>query len=501
MRSKRALKGTMVSIAYEVVALCCGLILPRMILEKFGSEYNGLTASITQFLSCVALLKAGIGGVTKAALYKPLAENDIDKVSAVINATQVFIRKIAFIFLSALVVFASIYPILVRDSFSWLFSSSLVLILGISTFFQYYFGITYGILIEADQKIYVVYSIQILTTIMNTIVAALLLKAGCSIHVVKLGSAIVYSLNPVVLYVYVNKHYHIKKDIAADSELIKHRWDAFAQEVAFFIHNNTDIMVLTVLSTMWEVSVYTVYNFVIANLRQIVVSVINPFGAAFGDMLARNEAEIAQKNLRVYETVVFFMSTVLYSVAVVMIVPFIMLYTENVGDTNYARPLFAVLLIVAGAFSCYRIPYKTIVDAAGHFRQMRNGALIEAGINIIISVIAVSCFGLVGVAIGTVVATVFRATQYAIYLQRTILPRRQTVFFGRVVLSIVTILLAAILGMAVVPSNGITVIQWIIHAFVVTICVVIWTVATNWVFYRQDTILVWNKLSHLLKRG
>ena len=64
----------MASIGYEMVAVICGLILPRLILSTFGSSYNGITSSITQFLSCVTLLRAGIGGVTRASLYKPLAD-------------------------------------------------------------------------------------------------------------------------------------------------------------------------------------------------------------------------------------------------------------------------------------------------------------------------------------------------------------------------------------------------------------------------------------------
>ena len=95
MRSKKALRNTFASISYEIVAIICGLILPRLILSRFGSSYNGITSSITQFLSCVALLKSGIGAVTRAALYKPLAEKDSFRLSEIINATSIFMRKIA----------------------------------------------------------------------------------------------------------------------------------------------------------------------------------------------------------------------------------------------------------------------------------------------------------------------------------------------------------------------------------------------------------------------
>ena len=83
--------NAIVSLLYQLVTIGCGFILPRLILSTFGSSYNGLTSSITQFVSCVTLLSAGIGGVTRAALYKPLAEKDNKTISIVIKTTQAFI--------------------------------------------------------------------------------------------------------------------------------------------------------------------------------------------------------------------------------------------------------------------------------------------------------------------------------------------------------------------------------------------------------------------------
>ncbi len=72
MRSKKAFYGSITSLVYQVITVVCGLILPRLILVNFGSSYNGLTSSITQFLAGISLLKAGISGVAKAALFAPL---------------------------------------------------------------------------------------------------------------------------------------------------------------------------------------------------------------------------------------------------------------------------------------------------------------------------------------------------------------------------------------------------------------------------------------------
>ena len=260
MRSKKALKNTITSMIYQLVSVICGLIVPRLILVSFGSTYNGITSSITQFLQCASLLVAGVGGVTRAALYKPLAAENYNEINSIVNATATFMRKTAVILTVGIGVFACFYPFLVDYEFEWFFSFSLVLILGISTIMQYYFGITYQLLLMADQKYYVVSLIQIFTTVLNTVMAIILLKSGFGIHLVKLASAFAFSLNPVLINIYVRKFYKIDRKVKPNNKALAQRWDAFGQSFASFIHNNTDVIVLTIFADIKEVSVYTVYN-------------------------------------------------------------------------------------------------------------------------------------------------------------------------------------------------------------------------------------------------
>ncbi len=500
MRSKKAFYGSITSLVYQVITVVCGLILPRLILVNFGSSYNGLTSSITQFLAGISLLKAGISGVAKAALFAPLARGDDNEISSIINATQCFMRRIAIIFAVFLLVFASLYPFLVSDHFDWIFSFTMVLILGISTFAQYYFGVTYSLLLDADQKTSVVNIIQIGTTLLNTLVAVILLLCGFGIHMVKLGSALVYALNPLAINLYVRRYYRIDKTVAPNNNLIKQRWDAFAQQVAFFVHNNTDVMVLTILSTIKEVSVYTVYNYIVINLRNFLVSIVNSFASAFGDMMAKGETKLAEENLKVYELIVFMSSSIFYSVAAVMIVPFVLLYTRNVVDANYNRRIFSILIIIAGAFSCYRIPYKTIVDAAGHFKQMRNGAIFEAATNITLSLLLVVPFGLIGVAIGTIVATAIRATQYAVYLSKTLIKRSRFRYIKHVALSMSIIMLASLFGQELLFIKINSFVNWILGA-ACTFCIVsLFTFGCYWMFYSKDMKMLYKKTKNMLRR-
>ena len=501
MRSKKALKNTITSMIYQLVSVICGLIVPRLILVSFGSTYNGITSSITQFLQCASLLVAGVGGVTRAALYKPLAAENYNEINSIVNATATFMRKTAVILTVGIGVFACFYPFLVDYEFEWFFSFSLVLILGISTIMQYYFGITYQLLLMADQKYYVVSLIQIFTTVLNTVMAIILLKSGFGIHLVKLASAFAFSLNPVLINIYVRKFYKIDRKVKPNNKALAQRWDAFGQSFASFIHNNTDVIVLTIFADIKEVSVYTVYNYVISNIRTLIVNFIAGFGAAFGNMLAKGEYELDKKNLRAYELIIFNLSAIIYTTAGIMIVPFALLYTHNISDVNYARPIFAIIFTAAGAFSCFRIPYQTIVEAEGHFKQTRNGALIEAGLNIIISVIAVIKFGLVGVAVGTLIATVFRSIQYAIYLSNHLIERSIWIFLQHVIINITITVLTFAISKEIFTFEIANFLTWAIKSFAIVCIAGVFTLLFNLIFYYKDFVYFISKINAtLIKR-
>ena len=500
MRSKKAIINSIVAIIGEIVSIICGFILPRLILSRFGSTYNGITSSISQFISCVVLLRAGVGGVTRAALYKPLAEKDEKKISGIVNATTKFMRKIAFIFAGFLVIFATIYPIFVNKEFDWLFSFSLVLILGISTFAQNYFGISYGMLIEADQKKYIYTILSIFTTILNTIVASILILMGSSIHIVKLGSAIVFALNPIVLSIYVKKRYKIDRNVPPDNIAISQRWDAFAQQVAAFVNNNTDIMVLTIFTNLKEVSVYTVYQLITNGLYKVENTICSGIEAAFGNMIAKEEDEALRKNISIFEFLIFATSAFLFISGAILCVPFVMLYTSGVEDVSYKRYFFGILTCINQFIFCARLPYQMVVEAAGHFKQTKKGAIFEAIFNIVVSVTLVIKLGLIGVTIGTFCALTFRFFQYSIYASKNILKRSMRIVARMLC---VTILEAITVTLIVYNISNFIInsyFDWIIYAIIIAIIVIIVILFYSILFCRKELKLLLNKILQMVKK-
>ena len=502
MRSKKAFLNILAALIELFATTITSFIVPNYIIRAYGSNVNGLISSITQFLSYIALIESGIGAIGRASLYKPLAEHDIRVLSGNAKAIEDFFRKVSYIFLAYAAMLAILFPLIVNQEFEWAYTATLVLILAFSTFIQYYFGITHQTIIQADQRKYIPSLLQALTLTLNMLVTILLIKKGAGIHAVKIGSAAVYAIRPMVLYFYVRKYYKIDRTVPARSEVLKQRWDGLAQHIAFFIHKNTDIAVLTILTNVREVSVYSVYMLAVSGCSKVVNIFSASLEPAFGNMIAKGEIGTMRKRVRLCSTLTVQATIILFSTAAIAVSPFIRLYTRGVTDVKYLRPGFGIVMLIAEAFYCIRLPYQAVVYAAGHFKQTRNGAIIEAGTNIILSIALVFRFGLIGVAVGTLVSMLFRTIQYIWYYHAKILAGKEGIGseIKKAAVYALEVFLIAILAryLPEVSSSGYG--MWILSSCAVGMVCALVSVSISFLFFREELTEMLALIRRLLRR-
>lgn len=491
-RSTRAKLNILVSLVGQLVTLLCGFVVPRLMIGAFGSEAYGATTAITQFLAYITLLEGGIGGVARAVLYRPLAENDRQAISAVVAELQRFFRIVAYIFLGYVLLLACTFSRISNTQvFDWGTTALLVIVISASTFAQYFIGITNMVLLQAAQKTYITTAISIVATIVNTILTILLVKQGCSLLVVKLVSSFIFVLRPLALQVYVRRTFTITKTTAGNKSLLEQKWTGLGQHIAFFLHSNTDIMILTVFTNLTLVSVYSVYNMIVSQIQNLTTSFISGMEALFGELIAKEEHEMLNSTFDKYETLISIVSVIMLSVTAVMIVPFISIYTKDITDANYIEPIFALILILSSLLYCMRTPYHAVVIAAGHFKQTRLAAYGEAALNIGLSVVLVHLCGLQGVAIGTLLATMFRFLYYVWYLSRQIACRTISLFVKRFLVNMVCFMGTVFWGNILISYFKIENYWiWACVGFLCTILATAITVALNTVFYRKDIMAV-----------
>ena len=487
---KKAYLTILFSIISQVVTILSGLIVPRLVLSTFGSEVNGLVSSLTQFLNYISLIEGGLGSVVLAGLYKPLAEKDTTRMNAVLNAANRFFKQITYVLLAYGVILGIAYPVVVKSSFSPWYVLSLTLILGIGLFIQYFFSITYKLLLQADQKMYVVQIVQTITSLINLITSCVLIRLFPEIHIVKLGSALIFLVQPLIYSRYVKKRYIIDKKVKVASDALLQRWACFGQNFAYFIHSNTDVVVLSIFTNLKTVSVYYVYFLVVNNIKNFLLSFSNAFSPMIGKALAQKNFQKVNEIVDAYEFVIFNISTIIFGCCMYLLPSFVLIYTNGVTDANYYQPIFSMIIILAEWVYCVREPYIAVVYSAGKFKETAQSAYMEAGLNIVISVVTVIKFGLVGIAIGTCIGMTYRMVYQVLYINKNIIGRSFGKFIRRILISGGIFLGSSVIIKMFDHTGSTTILLWVKNG---TICVLVYVVVTcivNLVFDRKQTMLL-----------
>ncbi len=483
-RSTRLISNSLAGIIKQVITVVCGFILPRFILLSFGSSVNGLVSSISHYLGFISFLELGIGPVVQANLYKPLSDKNEEQVSKIVVSAERFFRKIALIFIVYIVALFFIFPRYINSDYDYLFTGSLILIISISTFLQYFFGATYQILLNAAQKSYIQLYLQCLTVVLNTIISIILIKQGVGIHVVKLSSALVFIIRPLYQAYYIHKHFSINKKVQITAEPIKQKWNGFAQHIAGAVCNGTDIMVLTIFGTLLDVSVYNVYYTIIIGITNTLITMATGIESLFGDMIAKGQKEELNKAFRKIEIITHYLVTIIFTITAITIVSFVKVYTRGVTDTNYETPLFAYALVLAYAIQAMRIPYARIINAAGRFKETQSGALISAGLNILVTIILVKIYGLIGTAIGTFSAMLFHVLYYVWYLKKHIICRSYWPFIKLILANAIAIIISTFIC-RYFTVEGINYLSWGLFAIKVSIVTIVVVSAVNGYLFRD----------------
>ena len=476
--------NTIMGVLNQVIVLACNFILPRQILLSYGSETNGLITSITQFLGFITLMEMGVGAVVQAALYKPLAEQDHDQLSRIVRSARSFFHKIGLILLAYIVFLCFFYKGISHTTYSNKYIVPLVLAISITNLCEYFIGITNQILLNADQRSYIQLALNSIAVIAKTAVGVALMRAGASVQMFVLLASVFLAIKPLGLLLYVRKHYQIDKQIEIGEEPIRQKWNGIAQHLASFVLGHTDVLVLTLFSSLGFVSVYNVYYMIVAGVRQFINVAMTGVMALFGNLYAQ-QSKLLEEYYGFYEWIMHMGVSAVFTITALLICPFISVYTSGVNDINYIYPYFGILMSFAFGIYCIRLPYNTMVLAAGHFKETQASAIIEAAINIVVSIVLVRKYGIYGVAAGTLAAMLYRTVYLAWYLGEAILYRPFYKFINHILIDL------AVVGVSyAICANHISYVNsyldWIRMALPVSIIVFAIAICTNCVFYKKE---------------
>lgn len=471
MRTKLSFYNSISAVALQIVNIIVNLILPRVMITVYGSNVNGLVTSIRQFISYFNLVEAGLAGAAVYALYKPLAEKDRDDINGILSASNRFYNISGSIFSGLVVLTAFIYPMLTSgqgiDPFT---IAALVLIIGASGALEFFAVGKYKVLYTADQKSYVISLINAAAVAMNAVIILVLASLRLNIVIVQLAAMTSFFARSALYIIYGRLKYgDLDFSAPPKNEALDKRWDALVLQVLGAASTATPVVVTSLFVSLSEASVFVTYNMVFTSVLALLTTFSNGLSAIFGDMLVRNELPTLQKAYQQYEYLYYALVAWGYSVAAVMIMPFMRVYTAGFTDAEYIRPAVAAMFVAVGIITNIKNPQGMLVISAGLYRETRLQSLIQALIIVGAAVLLAPRFGIMGVLAAALLSNLYRDIDLFFYIPKTVTKLSPVMTIRRVLRLVVLFFITVLPVEFFVDINVGSYVQWALYAVAVGI--------------------------------
>ena len=418
---KKSSYNIVTDVVGKILTIIISIIIPKLYIDNYGSDFNGLLNSINGVFVYLNLLEAGIGSASIQALYKPITQKDYDRINSILSATKRYYFRNGLLFLVGLIVVSFSYPSFAHSKIDYWTIVVLVVLSGAPYIVKFFFQGKYTVLLTADNRLYVLNVITNGVHVAANILKVILLINQVNIILVQGAFACLYLVQVLLITIYVQKKYKTVSYAATpDNAALSKSKSAMVHEFAYVVFNNTDVLLLTYFCSLEIVSVYSVYNMVFFQITLLLQSITTGSNAGLGQLLATDH----KRYVKVFENFEYmyqcFSCFVLISVGI-MCTPFIRLYTINAADADYLIPGLAFLFTVIQILSLLRWPGVGAIKAAGMFKETQYRALLEVAINLLVSIILIQRYEMYGVLFGTIVALAYRTFDVIVFTRKHIL--------------------------------------------------------------------------------
>ncbi len=472
------------SFVYQVVLITLSFLLPRLYLENFGSEVNGVLSTIKQIFVYLFLLEAGVGLATTQALYKRIGEKDFESANEVLSATNSYYKRTGFIYLAIVLVIAIVYSYIIPTSIDSNELFLIIILTALPALFSYFVQAKYRILMEVDGRKYVINNSETILQLASNIGKILVLLLTDSLILIQLVYCIMYLIQLAYLYFYAKRRYKwIDLNVKPDFEAISQKNSVLVHQLSGMVFNNTDVLLISVLCDFKAVSIYAIYNIFFSQVQQFITSVVSSFTFALGQMFHTDRKKF-DKMYNVYETFYIMATSVIYTLMAVFLLPLIQIYTSGINDAQYTNAFLVLLFVIMSFISNFKLPASSVIEYSGDFEKTRSYAVWEMVINITVSIVAILYMGISGAILGTIAALLYRAVATIRYSNKNVLKRSQMNTYKILIANI--IVFAMVMAVFFVDTfSNMSFLKLVINGLIHSIWIVALYLVINFVFSRE----------------
>lgn len=411
-RVRQAGKNIFFGYISNFIILAVGLLQRDVFIRTLGRTLLGVNSLYTDILSMLSLAELGIGSALNYSLYKPVASGDQEKIKSYMRLYRKAYLAIAGVIGVIGLALTPFLPYLIKESERGAISAGELtvyyLIFLFNTVSTYFVAYKYS-LANAQQRNYIQTNIATVTKIVTVLLQIVVLYLTRNFLLYLLIQAAVELLQKIFVSIYFNRLYpylrdrHVRKLEKEETDVVVTKTKALMfHKLGDVARLSTDNVIITYFMNVDWVGIVGNYTMIITYAANFISVIFNSVISGFGNLVATESKEKQYAMFKVYR----FFACWLYGFAAV---GFWLLLTPLVtglwlDETWGLGQTVLTLILVDLYFKGGRVVLVNFKIAAGVFEQDKYLALIQGGVNLVLSIVGIQYIGLAGVYVGTVVS-------------------------------------------------------------------------------------------------
>lgn len=407
-------KNTSRSILWGGINKIAGILLSfavrTEIIYFLGVEYTGLGSLFNSILTVLSLAELGFGSALVFSMYKPVAENDVDKVNAYLNFYKKCYRVIGIVIFVVGVLAIPVLPHLINgyipDNINIFVLYGLYLLNTVLSYCMFVYKIS---IFVASQRNDIVSNISTAVLIATNIIQVILLALFRNYYAYVIVMPVMMVINNIIISVTAKR---IFPQIKAKGEIQKEEKDILYvkvkglvfQQIGFIILTSSDSIVISAFLGLTQLGIYNNYYYIINALFGFFDVIQAALYPTVGNSMQTESTEKNYENFSffhfLYILCVIFCSSCMLS----LFQPFMKVW---VGEgVMFDMPLVVCLVIffytykMSDICSIYRY-------ATGMFEVWKLVPFIAGIFNLVLNLMLTHIIGLYGIVLSTVATMVF----------------------------------------------------------------------------------------------
>lgn len=443
-RTRKSFINVIASVLTNAIILITAFAVQKVLVATKGADYNGINGLFSSVISMMSLADLGIGTAIIYHMYKPVAEKDIGKINTLLHFYKKCYICISGVVLLIGIIVGCFLPLLVgnvdiEDSIYLIYVLFLVDCLC-SYFLAYKKSLLYADLMNyiPDTIYFVIYLMQnalqiyVLVAFQNFILFL----------VVKTMGKVVSNL---CISFYIRKKYPYTKEKKVDPVPQEIKKDVVTKVRGLLFHKlgkmlvtGSDSIVITGVLGIGTMNLYTNYHLVIGGITALLNRIFETLTNSVGNFLLDSNQE---RNRDVYYKIDLLNFWCFGCVAAGMYAVLQPLVTLWLGEEFLFDKIVVFVLVINFYLEGMRASINTFKEAAGIFHEDRRIPLIEAIVNLVVSVILAEIMGTTGVFLGTILSTmVVYLYSYPKYVCKPLFGMTNGQYVGRTMKHLVVLL-------------------------------------------------------------